>query len=346
MGVNIFFFFKMVTKIKNWEIKLSGLKELRSRMDCVGKTKKITDAMKLVSAAKVRKAQQSVMNARPFAENLIRVLYGVNEVIRDEDPKLPLMDLRAVKSLMIVVFTGDRGLCGAFNNTILKKAILRSVEIANYNIQVVNIITVGRKGEVFFKKRIDRFYLVCEFTLGNYASSEDVTDISDFIFTIFVSREVDKVELIYIKFLSLIFTKPLIQNFIPLARYGEMCDEKGICVDYASEEVFRLTTKNGEITMNRETIEIDNSGWQYRLIYEQFPEEVNNSLQPLYLNSTILRALQESIASELAARMNAMTSASDNAAQLGKSLKLVYNRKRQAVITNQLIEIMSGANAV
>jgi len=346
MGNKYFFFFKMVTKIKNCKIKLSGLKELRNRMDCVNKTKKITDAMKLVSAAKVCKAQQSVMNARPFAENLIRVLYGVNEVIKDEDLRLSLMDSRAVKSLMIVIFTGDRGLCGAFNNTVLKKAILRSGEIANYNVQVVNIITVGRKGEVFFKKRIDRFYLVCEFTLGNYASSEDVTDISDFIFTIFVSREVDKVELIYIKFLSLIFTKPLIQNFIPLARYGEMCDEKGICVDYASEEVFRLTTKNGEITMNRETIEIDNSKWQYKLIYEQFPEEVNNSLQPLYLNSTILRALQESIASELAARMNAMTNASDNAAQLGKSLKLVYNRKRQAVITNQLIEIMSGANAV
>merc|ERR1712032_1255867 len=346
MGEKYFFFFKMVTKIKKSKIKLSGLKELRSRMDCVGKTKKITDAMKLVSAAKVRKAQQSVMNARHFAENLIRVLYGVNEVIKDEDLRLSLMDSRAVKSLMIVIFTGDRGLCGAFNNTVLKKAILRSGEIANYNVQFVNVITVGRKGEVFFKRRIDRFYLACEFILGNYASSEDATDISDFIFTVFVSREVDKVELIYIKFLSLIFTKPLIQNFIPLERYGEMCDEKGICVDYASEEVFRLTTKNGEITMNRETIEIDNSKWQYKLIYEQFPEEVNNSLQPLYLNSTILRALQESIASELAARMNAMTNASDNAAQLGKSLKLVYNRKRQTVITNQLIEIMSGANAV
>jgi len=315
-------------------------------MDCVGKTKKITDAMKLVSAAKVRKAQQSVMNARPFAENLIKVLYGVNEVIRDEDPKSPLTDLRAVKSLMIVVFTGDRGLCGAFNNAILKKAISRSDEIANYNIQVINVITVGRKGEVFFKRRTDRFRLVREFALGNYASPEDATDISDSIFTAFVSREVDKVELIYTKFLSLIFAEPLIQNFVPLARYGEMCDEKGTCVDHAGEEVFRLTTKNGAMAMNRETIEIDNSGWQYKLIYEQFPEEVNNSLQPLYLNSTILRALQESIASELAARMNAMTNASDNAAQLGKSLKLVYNRKRQAVITNQLIEIMSGANAV
>merc|ERR1712032_1618508 len=346
MGEKYFFFFKMVTKIKKSKIKLSGLKELRNRMDCVNKTKKITDAMKLVSAAKVCKAQQSVMNARPFAENLIRVLYGVNEVIKDEDLRLSLMDSRAVKSLMIVIFTGDRGLCGAFNNTILKKAILRSGEIANYNVQVVNIITVGRKGEVFFKRRTDRFCLVREFTLGNYASSEDATDISDSIFTVFVSREVDKVELIYTKFLSLIFTKPLIQNFIPLARYGEMCDEKGICVDYASEEVFRLTTKNGEMAVDRETIETDNSGWQYGLIYEQFPEEINNSLQPLYLNSTILRALQESIASELAARMNAMTNASDNAAQLGKSLKLVYNRKRQTVITNQLIEIMSGANAV
>merc|ERR1712037_47488 len=314
--------------------------------DCVGKTKKITDAMKLVSAAKVRKAQQSVMNARPFAENLIRVLYRVNEVIKDEDLRLSLMDLRAVKSLMIVVFTGDRGLCGAFNNAILKKAISRSDEIANYNIQVINVITVGRKGEVFFKRRTDRFRLVREFALGNYASPEDATDISDSIFTAFVSREVDKVELIYTKFLSLIFAEPLIQNFVPLERYGEMCDEKGTCVDHAGEEVFRLTTKDGEIAMDRETIETDNSGWQRGLIYEQSPEEINNSIQPLYLNSTILRALQESIASELAAIMNAMTNASVNAAQLGKSLKLVYNRKRQAVITNQLIEIMSGANAV
>merc|ERR1719235_2392301 len=108
----------------------SSLKALRDRMESVKNTKKITDAMKLVAAAKVRRAQEAVVNGRPFAENLVKVLYGVNQRLRDEDVESPLTTIRPVKSVMLVVITGDRGLCGGFNNYIIKKAVSRIQELS------------------------------------------------------------------------------------------------------------------------------------------------------------------------------------------------------------------------
>merc|ERR1711904_731001 len=131
-----------------------------------------------------------------------------------------------------------------------------------------------------------------------------------------------------------------------MARSGELCDINGKCVDFAEGEVFKLTTSDGKISVSREKIKMINERLDSSVIFEQEPSQILDALLPLYMNSTILRSLQESVASELAARMNAMNSASDNAASLGKNLSLIYNRRRQAVITNQLIEIVSGANAV
>merc|ERR1712046_231882 len=145
---------------------------------------------------------------------------------------------------------------------------------------------------------------------------------------------------------SLINSEPIIQTLLPMSRSGELCDINGKCVDFAEDEVFRLTTVDGKMTVTRDKIDMAPSYFDSSLIFEQEPAQVLDALLPLYMNSTVLRSLQESLASELAARMNAMNSASDNAAALRKNLSLIYNRRRQAAITSQLIEIVSGANAV
>merc|ERR1719498_2219408 len=208
------------------------------------------------------------------------------------------------------------------------------------------VLNVGRKGATFFKRRADKYNLSKQFGLGGAPTTKEAQAMADEIFAEFVSTEVDKAELLFTKFVSLINSEPTIQTLLPMARSGELCDINGQCVDFAEDEVFRLTTSDGTMSVTRDKIDMNASQLDSLLIFEQEPSQILDALLPLYMNSTVLRSLQESLASELAARMNAMNSASDNAAALGKTLSQVYNRKRQAAITSQLIEIISGANAV
>merc|ERR1719263_468164 len=147
------------------QVNASGMKALRDRMESVTSTKKITDAMKLVAAAKVRKAQEAVVNGRPFAENLVKVLYGVNQRLRDEDVESPLTTIRPVKSVMLVVITGDRGLCGGYNNYVIKKAVARIQELNDIGLRC-KVINIGSKGAVYFKRRADKYNLSKQFMLG------------------------------------------------------------------------------------------------------------------------------------------------------------------------------------
>merc|ERR1712174_192729 len=168
--------------------------------------------------------------------------------------------------------------------------------------------------------------------------------VADVIYSKFVGGEVQKVELIYTKFVSLISSDPIVQTLLPMTPEGEVCDIEGNCIDAADDELFKLTTKEGELAVGRETTNIaDGEGFDELLIFEQEPQQILDALLPLYMNGTVLRALQESLASELAARMNAMSSASDNAKELKKNLTLLYNRGRQAKITGELIEIVAGS---
>merc|ERR1711871_836435 len=336
---------KKTTSKNALKVYSSGMKALRDRMESVKSTKKITDAMKLVAAAKVRRAQEAVVNGRPFAENLVKVLYGVNQRLQDGDVDSALTTIRPVKTVMLLVVTGDRGLCGGYNNYVIKKALARIQELREMGVDV-KILNVGRKGATFFKRRAEKYNLSKQFDLGGAPTTQEAQALADEIFSEFVSAEVDKVELLYTKFVSLINSEPTIQTLLPMARSGELCDINGKCVDFAEDEVFRLTTTSGKMSVTRDKIDVEKSELDELLIFEQEPSQILDALLPLYMNSTVLRSLQESLASELAARMNAMNSASDNAAALGKTLSLVYNRKRQAAITSQLIEIVSGANAV
>jgi F-type H+-transporting ATPase subunit gamma len=314
-------------------------------MESVKNTKKITDAMKLVAAAKVRRAQEAVLNGRPFAENLVKVLYGVNQRLQDEDVDSPLTTIRPVKTVLLVVVTGDRGLCGGYNNFVIKKSVARIQELDEMGVKC-KILNIGRKGCSFFKRRANKYELSKQFALGGAPTTKEAQAMADEIFAEFVSTQVDKVELLYTKFVSLINSQPTIQTLLPMARSGELCDINGKCVDFAEDEVFRLTTSDGKMSVQRDKIDMNTTELDSLLIFEQEPSQILDALLPLYMNSTVLRSLQESLASELAARMNAMNSASDNAAALGKTLSQVYNRKRQAAITSQLIEIISGASAV
>ncbi|KAK9681557.1 hypothetical protein RND81_10G010700 [Saponaria officinalis] len=321
-----------------------NLRELRDRIGSVKNTQKITEAMKLVAAAKVRRAQEAVVNGRPFSETLVEVLYNINEQLQTDDVDVALTKTRPVKKVALVVVTGDRGLCGGFNNYILKKAEQRIKELKSLGVDYT-IISVGKKGNSYFSRRpqipVDRFI---EGT--NLPTAKDAQTIADDVFSLFVSEDVDKVELLYTKFLSLVKADPVIHTLLPLSPKGEICDINGNCVDAADDELFRLTTKEGKLTVERETVRQEMTAFSSILEFEQDPVQILDALLPLYLNSQILRALQESLASELAARMTAMSNATDNASDLKKSLSMVYNRKRQAKITGEILEIVAGANAL
>lgn len=321
-----------------------GLRELRQRIDSVKNTQKITEAMKLVSAAKVRKAQEAVINGRPFSKTLVEVLYDINERLQLEDIDVPLTNVRTVNKVALVVITGDRGLCGGFNNAITKKAESRILELKNLGVDYT-VISVGKKGNSYFLRRpyisVDKFIVG-----GSFPSTKEAQAIADEVFSLFVTEEVDKVELLYTKFVSLVKSDPVIQNLLPLSPKGEVCNSNGLCLDADEDEFFRLTTKEGKLSVERDKWRPNRSGLSPLMQFEQDPVQILDALLPLYLNNQILRALQESLASELASRMNAMSNATDNAVELKRSLSMAYNRERQAKITGEILEIVAGAEAL
>lgn len=325
-------------------VTVCDLRTLRDRIASVTNTKKITDAMKLVAAAKVRRAQEAVVNGRPFSETLVQVLYNLNEQLQTEDVDIPLTQVRPVKKIAIVVVTGDRGLCGGYNNFILKKAERRMKELRELGVGYT-IVSIGKKGNSYFKRRpaipVDKFM-----ETGSMPTTKEAQAIADDVFSLFISEEVDKVELLYTKFVSLIKSEPVIHTLLPLSPKGEVCDINGVCVDAAEDEMFRLTTKDGRLTVEREMVRTPTPEFSPVVLFEQDPVQILDALLPLYLNSQILRALQESLASELANRMNAMSNASDNAKELKRTLSATYNRQRQAKITGEILEIVAGANAL
>ena len=161
----------------------------------------------------------------------------------------------------------------------------------------------------------------------------------------FVGEEVDKVELVYSRFVSLISAEPSIQTLLPMSKEGEICDVNGKCIDAKEDIMFTLTSEDGKFAVKGTPVETEVAGFEGVMQFEQDPNQILDALLPLYMNSQILRALQEALASELAARMNAMSTASDNAKDLSKRLTLEYNRVRQAKVTSEIIELVAGAAA-
>ncbi len=314
---------------------MPNLKAIRDRIKSVKNTKKITEAMRLVAAAKVRRAQEQVTSTRPFADNLAQVLYNLQGRLKFEDVDLPLFKQREVKKVGLLVVSGDRGLCGGYNSNIIRRAEQRAKELEAEGIEYTFII-VGRKAKQYFERRnapIDKVY----FGLEQIPTSAEASQIADELLSLFLSETVDRVELIYTKFVSLISSRPVVQTLLPLTAQG---------LEVKDDEIFRLTTRGGEFQVEREKVTTEITSFPQDMIFEQDPVQILDSLLPLYLNNQLLRALQESAASELAARMTAMNNASDNASELIGTLTLSYNKARQASITQEILEVVAGANAL
>lgn len=314
---------------------MSNLKAIRDRIQSVKNTKKITEAMRLVASAKVRRAQEQVLATRPFADRLASVLYGLQSRLVFEDVDSPLLKKREVKKVGLFVISGNRGLCGTYNANIIKRAELRAKELEAEGLEYSYLI-LGQKASQYFKRRnvpIKSSYNSPE----KQPSNDDLFAAIDEVLSWFVSGEVDRVELVYTKFVSLISSKPVIQTLLPL-------DPQGLEVQ--DDEIFRLTSRDGRFEVTREKVEVQSTPLPRDMLFEQAPVQILDALLPLYLRNQLLRAWQESTASELAARMTAMSNASDNASELIKTLTLSYNKARQAAITQELLEVVAGANAL
>jgi F-type H+-transporting ATPase subunit gamma len=294
---------------------MANLLDIRRRIKSVKNTQQITKAMKMVSAAKLKRAQERAVSARPFAVKMAEVLTDLASQA-GEDFKHPLMDARGDQRYLLVLVTADKGLAGAFNANLVKAA---QAFIREHEGRSIEILAVGRKGRDFFRRRgseIAGEYI--GLTGKGRIEHAEALEIARDVMRRFTEDEgIDKVFVIFNEFRSVISQRVVVEQILPVAR----ADEGG-----------------------GEEDEADGSnlvGYKY----EQPPAEIFSQLLPRLVETQIYRALLESVASEQGARMTAMDSASKNAGELIQSLTLNMNRIRQASITREIIEIVSGAAA-
>jgi F-type H+-transporting ATPase subunit gamma len=314
---------------------MANLKDIRDRISSVKNTRKITEAMRLVAAAKVRRAQEQVLRSRPFADRLARVLQNLESRLAFENTDSPLLATREVRKITLLSVTGDRGLCGGYNSQVIKKTELRFAELKRQGYEV-DLVLLGRKAITYFTNR--SYPIQATFTgLEQVPTAADANKVASEILADFLSGATDRVEIIYTKFINLVSSSPVSQTLLPL-------DPQDIAAP--DDELFRLVTKDGKLTV--ETVDVANTqaALPSDFVFEQGPEKLLDALLPLYLNNQLLRALQEAAASELANRMTAMNNASDNAKALAKTLTLDYNKARQAAITQEILEVVAGSGSV
>ncbi|MFN2529987.1 MAG: ATP synthase F1 subunit gamma [Pyrinomonadaceae bacterium] len=291
---------------------MPNLLDIRRRIKSVKNTQQITKAMKMVSAAKLKRAQDRVVTARPFANKMAEVLTELAKRT-DEDFHHPLLDQRGNEHYLLVLITADKGLCGAFNTNLTKAA---QAFIADNRDKQVEIVAIGRKGRDFFRNRrvpIAREYLGLT-GKGRVEFSEALEVARNLIKSYTDNTDLDKIFLIYNEFKSVLQQRVVLEQLLPVSR-----------------------SQVGEETKTENLIDY---------IYEQPPEVMFSRLLPRLIETQIFRALLESVASEHGARMTAMDSASKNASELIDILTLNMNRVRQAAITNEIIEVVSGAAAL
>ena len=295
---------------------MPNLLDIRRRIKSVKNTQQITKAMKMVSAAKLRRAQDRVVTARPFANKMTEVLAELAKRT-DEDFHHPLLDLRGDQRYLLVLITADKGLCGAFNTNLTKAA---QAFMRDNSDKTIEIMAIGRKGRDFFRNR--RAVIAGEFIgltgKGRVEFSEALEVAQSIIKTYTDDEGIDKVFLIYNEFKSVLSQRVVLEQLLPVSR----------------------TTQETPVATSQHPVTLVD------YIYEQPPAELFSTLLPRLVETQIFRALLESIASEQGARMTAMDSASKNASELIESLTLNMNRIRQAAITNEIIEVVSGAAAL
>jgi F-type H+-transporting ATPase subunit gamma len=305
------------------------LLDYRRRIRSVKNTQQITRAMKFISAAKLRRAQEGVFAARPYAKEILRVLRSA--AARMESTAHPLLERRPEERILVVALTGDRSLAGAFNSNVLRRvfAFLHENEAKK-----TELIAIGKKGRDTLRKRGWKFtgeYLNVSTKVEFSTAKEIAKRIAD----LYAAREIDAVYAVYNEFKNVMVQRLLTKKLLPIDP-AVVTPGPGETAEKSAAE-----GKTGEESLPHERFPSGESLVDY--IYEEPVEEIFNGLVPRYLESEVFRILLESAAAEHAARMTAMDSATRNASELIDKLTLQMNKTRQAAITNELIEIVSGA---
>ena len=288
---------------------MAGAKEIRSKISSINKTRKITRAMEMVAASKMRKTQERMRASKPYANKIYDVVEHIARA--NSEYRHPFMNERDIKRIGIIVVTSDRGLCGGLNANLLRETI-RAIRTWKETGKEVDVAVIGRKGQAFFKR-------VGGNILGSVEHLGDTPSISDLIGTVkvmldaFYAGSIDALHIVYNEFVNTMTQKPLIKQLLPLPKAEEDRTVMG-------------------------------HHWDY--IYEPDAKDLLDNLLERYIELQVYQAVVENIACEQAAKMIAMKSATDNAGDLIKEFQLAYNKARQAAITQELAEIVGGAAAL
>ena len=291
---------------------MASLKEVRTRIKSVKSTQQITKAMKMVAASKLRKAQDAILQLRPFTEKLSEILLNVIKSTADTTPS-PYAEIRPAERVLLVPVTSDRGLCGAFNSNVIKRTLLLIEEEYSkaYNSNQLYVMPIGNKGFDYFRKR--GYNIIEEYSeLFTRLSFDNVRAACDFAMEGFLNEDFDKVILIFNEFKNVATQILCVEQFLPVSSDEEENNEKTV-TDY---------------------------------IFEPSKVDIIKELIPQSLRIQFFKAIIESNASENGARMTAMEVATENAAEILGDLQILYNRTRQAAITKEILDIVGGAEAL
>ncbi|NQT78625.1 MAG: ATP synthase F1 subunit gamma [Bacteroidetes bacterium] len=290
---------------------MPNLKEVRTRIESVKSTQQITSAMKLVAASKLRKAQRAILQLRPYAQKLQEFLQGMSTDLDQTDEAVYAKE-REIKKILIVVVTSNRGLCGAFNANVIKQAValIHTTYRDAHERGDVSLYCIGKKGAEYFNKHQ---YPVAKENLALFddLNYENALTIAEELMQDFAEKKYDRIDIIYNQFKNAAVQVLLTEQFLPILPPED--DGSGLQVDY---------------------------------IFEPNKEQIIEELVPKSLKIQFFKVVLDSFASEHGARMTAMHMATDNASELLKELKLSYNKARQTSITNEILEIVSGAEAL
>jgi len=284
---------------------MANLKEIRNRISSVSSTMQITSAMKMVSAAKLKKAQDAITAMRPYANKLTELIQNLSQSLDSEEPN-PYTQQRPVQKVLLVALTSNRGLCGGFNSNILKE--VKRLQTETYADKEVTLFSIGKKGSDLFQKSSQ--LLDTADYLYDDLSYAKVSEVAERIMQSFADAQFDEVVLVYNRFKNAATQLVTTEPYLPLVAEQQ---EQASTAEY---------------------------------IYEPSQEEIVGELLPKALKLQLFKALRDSFASEHGARMTAMHKATDNAKDLRDQLKLTYNKARQAAITNEILEIVGGAEAL
>lgn len=290
---------------------MATLRDIKRRIVGVKSTQQITKAMKMVAAARLRRAQENILNARPYSRKIAQMLQHLLNV--EKDFANPLFTEREVKKILMIVVTSDRGLCGSFNMNVIRTAeeLIKNDYNSFYANNNLQLICIGKKGNDYFTKK--EFPVVGSYPgIFSHLKFEFASSLIKEISSKYINGEIDKVIVVFNEFKSVIQQNTLVEQLIPIKPF-EQSVESHSQVDY---------------------------------IYEPDKTKIIETLLPKHLNAQMWRVLLDSYAAELGARMTAMDMATENAKELIRSLNLTYNKERQASITKEILEIVSGANAL